>query len=102
MPLEVLWALTRWGAINNLLLLFPLSLFCLVFVTAPFCSEATCASLWQGDFTCNGKQMVNRIKIPQGSIPNGLSTPSPIIHTVYVDVKHHERREECLATLLFW
>ena len=23
-------------------------------------------SLWQGEFTCNGKQVVNRLKIPQG------------------------------------
>ncbi len=31
-----------------------------------FWVQSTCHSLWQGDFTCNRKQVVNRLKIPQG------------------------------------
>ena len=30
------------------------------------CSAHVCHSLWQGDFTHNCKQVVNRLKIPQG------------------------------------
>ena len=30
------------------------------------CSAHVCHSLWQGDFTHNRKQVVNRLKIPQG------------------------------------
>ena len=30
------------------------------------CNGHVCHSLWQGDFTHNRKQVVNRLKIPQG------------------------------------
>ena len=39
--------------------------------------QSTCHSLWQGDFTHNRKQVVNRLKIPKGFLEL-LARPSSV------------------------
>ena len=49
-----------------LVVLFWLAFLSVSLFVVCFWGQSTCHSLWQGDFTHNGKQVVNRLKIPQG------------------------------------